>query len=109
MRRVASNWVYRSETQLLKQAVVVLTDEYVGNYYAIQDDMPATEWIGGIVFLTAQEEPEFPKMVTLEDLKRLLLDEEYTPRYAYHLEGIDIDSTELFPSARVVRLEGEWD
>ena len=38
MRRVAAKWVYRSEERLLDNAVVVLTDDYVGNYYPIEDD-----------------------------------------------------------------------
>ena len=37
MRRVAAKWVYRSEERLLDNAVVVLANDYVGNYYAISD------------------------------------------------------------------------
>jgi len=110
MRRVAAKWVYRSEERLLDNAVVVLTNDYVGNYYAIDDDdMPATEWLGGIIFLSSEEDLDLPGLVTLDDLKCLLLSEEYTPRYAYHLNGIDLESKDAFPSHLLVKLEDYGD
>jgi len=106
MRRVAAKWVYRSEERLLDNAVVVLANDYVGNYYAIaDDDMPTTEWLGGIIFLSSVDELNLPSFVTLDDLKCLLLDDEYTPRYAYHLSGIDLKSKDSFPSHLLVKLE----
>lgn len=110
MRRVVANWVLRSEEQQWKHAVVVLVDDYAAHYYKIEDDdMPPTEWVGGIVFLSSQEDVEFPETVTLSDLKELLLDSEYTPRYAYHVEGLDLTSTEPFPSSRIKRLVDDGD
>lgn len=110
MRRVVANWVFRSEEQLWEHAVVVLCDDYVGHYYKIEDDdMPPTEWLGGIIFLSTEEEVKFPETVTVEELKKLLLDSEYTPRYAYHLTGVDPFSQERFPSSRVERLVDDGD
>ena len=109
MRRVAANWVFRSENKIFKHAVVVLSDIYACNYYKIEDDMPPAEWLGGIVFLSSQEEVELPEYVTINQLKSILLSEEFTPRYAYHLIGIEIDFQDSFPSSYLIRLEDDGD
>lgn len=110
MRRVLSNWVFRSEEQLLHRAVVVLCDEYVGHYYQLEDDdMPMAEWLGGIIFLTAKEDVVFPELVTLPFIKKMLLCEDEMPCYAYHIQGIDIYSDIPFSSSLITRLEDDGD
>lgn len=110
MRRVVANWVFRSQEQLWNKAVVVLCDEYVGYYHQIEDDdMPLSEWIGGIIFLSNKESMDFEEFVTISDLKEALLSNEYSPRYAYHVTGVDPDSTVAFPSSSIIRLEDDGD
>lgn len=98
MRRVAANWVYRAPDRVLRQAVVELSGAYVVNYYPIEDELPATEWLGGAFFLSAEEDPEWPESMTLEDVKRILLSEEATPRYVYHLRSDLLQKEILSPS-----------
>lgn len=55
MRRVGANTVI-TETETLNQAVVEIYDDRVVNYYEFHDELPMTEWLGGSIRLTRDDD-----------------------------------------------------
>lgn len=47
-RRIAANWVIADGVKL-RQCVVELQDGVVTDYYTFTDELPFTEWLGGII------------------------------------------------------------
>lgn len=54
-RRVASNRV-KVHGNELKRCVVEVLDGVVVNYYVFSDELPLTEWIGGLIEIVPDEE-----------------------------------------------------
>lgn len=55
IRRVAANQVILGDTTF-NQCIVEIVDERVVNYYCFEDEMPLTEWLGGIIELRHTED-----------------------------------------------------
>ncbi|MGP1481755.1 MAG: hypothetical protein ACTTJL_08715 [Hoylesella enoeca] len=49
-RRIGANRIVDDE-HVLKQAVVEITHGRVTNYYTFENELPATEWLGGTILL----------------------------------------------------------
>lgn len=55
MRRVAANTV-TVDGNTLTQAVVEISEGRVVNYYEFRDELPMTEWLGGTISISRDDE-----------------------------------------------------
>jgi len=55
MRRVGAHYIKNGDT-VLCQGVVEIDDGRVVNYYTFCDELPMTEWLGGIIELKRNDE-----------------------------------------------------
>lgn len=56
MRRCGSHEVRLSNGDTLIQAVVEISDGRVVNYFEFRDELPMTEWFGGIIDVKRDED-----------------------------------------------------
>lgn len=56
MRRCGAHEVKLPDGRCLQQAVVEIQDGRVVNYYEFTDELPMTEWLGGIIETERDEE-----------------------------------------------------
>lgn len=56
MRRCGAHEVRLSDGTVLTQAVVEIEDGRVVNYYEFRDELPMTEWLGGVIEVKRDEE-----------------------------------------------------
>ena len=54
MRRVAASRVYINEKEF-RNHVVELFDHLVVNHYALEGELPMTEWLGGTIIIRGRE------------------------------------------------------
>lgn len=55
MRRVGAHYIKYGDT-ILNQGVVEIEDGRVVNYYTFCDELPMTEWLGGMIEIRRNEE-----------------------------------------------------
>lgn len=55
-RRCGAHEVWLPNGDVLRQAVVELMDGRVVNYYEFRNELPMTEWLGGIIEVKRDEE-----------------------------------------------------
>ena len=68
MRRVGAHEVVFSNRTLI-QAVVEIQGTQVVNYYEFRDELPMTEWLGGIITLKYSESGELQAWWNNKQLK----------------------------------------
>ena len=56
MRRCGAHEVILCDGTLLRQAVVEVADGRVVNYYEFRDELPMTEWLGGVIYVRRNDE-----------------------------------------------------
>ena len=56
LRRCGAHEVRLSDGNVLSQAVVEISDGRVVNYFEFQDELPMTEWLGGVIEVKRDEE-----------------------------------------------------
>ena len=56
LRRCGAHEVRLSDGNVLSQAVVEISDGRVVNYFEFQDELPMTEWLGGVIEAKRDEE-----------------------------------------------------
>lgn len=56
MRRCGAHEVRLENGDCLNQAVVEIMDGRVVNYYEFRDELPMTEWLGGVIDIQRDEE-----------------------------------------------------
>lgn len=56
VRRCGAHEVLLEEGKTLHQAVVEIMDGRVVNYYEFRDELPMTEWLGGVIEVKRDEE-----------------------------------------------------
>lgn len=56
MRRCGAHEVRLETGCILIQAVVEISDGRVVNYYEFRDELPMTEWLGGVIEVKRDEE-----------------------------------------------------
>lgn len=49
LRRCGAHEVRLSDGNVLSQAVVEISDGRVVNYFEFRDELPMTEWLGGVI------------------------------------------------------------
>ena len=55
-RRCGAHEIVLLDGSVLEQAVVEVDDGRVVNYYEFRDELPMTEWLGGIITVKKDEE-----------------------------------------------------
>lgn len=56
VRRCGAHEVLLEEGRTLRQAVVEIVDGRVVNYFEFHDELPMTEWLGGVIEVKRDEE-----------------------------------------------------
>lgn len=87
MKRYACHRLYTAHNLYFPQSVVVINDEgEVMDYASLTEETPATEWLGGVIFLSPRKE-----LGENGDIKELLPEKPGTqsPLYAWHLSPFD--------------------
>ena len=56
VRRCGAHVVLLPDGTQLQQAVVEIVDDRVVNYYEFRDELPMTEWLGGVISVIRDEE-----------------------------------------------------
>lgn len=105
MRRVAAHWLYLPDGRRIHYPVVEIEGDSVVNYYPLEDELPVTEWLGGIMILSPLAQLSISPEGTFEDiLKKLHPEKKITyPLYCWYVNNIDLE-TKSFISRRQVTL-----
>jgi len=101
MRRYACNRLYINNL-CLSQAVVAINEKgKVEYYFLFSEELPATEWIGGVIVLSDKKErvgysdfQDFREQMT--STKQLV--------YAWHVSDFDFQKEDFTPQSVVSRL-----
>ena len=108
MKRYAAHRIYISPTQVVGRSVITLNEkgEAVA-YEPFAAEVPYTQWIGGVIFLSSQEK------LTGEEIIRLFFTEKQEdgdetqsslPLYAWHVSDFDFKMDQLPAGKQPVRL-----
>lgn len=87
MRRIGANRIVCSRTQVLTLGVVEISDCYLSNFYAIDGELPQTEWFGGTIILSSVKHADLPSCATMEQIINVLMFDDTFPKYAYHISS----------------------
>ena len=68
MRRVAASRVYVNEKEFYTNHVVELLDHLVVNHYALEGELPMTEWLSGTIIIRNREAYHTPKNLSPEEI-----------------------------------------
>lgn len=49
MRRVAAHWLFLPDGRKIHLPVVEIQGNCILNYYPLEDELPLTEWLGGVL------------------------------------------------------------
>ena len=101
MRKYACHRVYTNANHYLKQAFVAIgEDGKIIRLGTFQEEMVATEWIGGVIYLTTTDEApngDFHIWAKQQKIGQ-------TPAYAWHLSEFDFEREEPTPNCIIRRL-----
>lgn len=101
MRNYACHRVYTDADHYLKQAFVSIgEDEKIIHLGTFQEEMVATEWIGGVIFLTTTNEAPNGDFHSWAKQQK----NGQTPVYAWHLSEFDFEREEPTPNCIIRRL-----
>lgn len=101
-KKYACNRLYLPDGRYLSQSVVVLGDEgRVNGYSPLIEETSATEWIGGVIVLSAKE-----ALVPHQEFQDFLhgMTGKGQSLYAWHIAGFDFQREEFIPSSIIRRL-----
>ena len=68
MRRVAALRVYLNEKEFHANYVVELFNHHVVNHYALEGELPMTEWLGGTIIICNRKAYHTPKILSPEEV-----------------------------------------
>ncbi len=68
MRRVAASRVYLNEKEFHTNYIVELFDHHVVNHYALEGELPMTEWLGGTIIIRNREAYHTSKILSHEEI-----------------------------------------
>ena len=99
IKRYACNRLYVGEKVLLQSVVEINDKGWVECYMPLTQETPATEWIGGVIILSGNQELPLPS-----DFKSILQESvgEEKPMYAWHISNFDFQQ-EALTSASIIR------
>ena len=101
MKRYACHRIYTASDHYLKQAFIEIgEDEKIIRLGTFQEEMVATEWIGGVIFLTDTD------IAPNEDFRTWVNQQKngQIPVYAWHLSEFDFEREEPTPNCIIRRL-----
>lgn len=109
MRRVAAHWLYLPDGRKIHLPVVELTGDDVLNYYPIEDELPMTEWLGGIFILSSMRgDVSLQTGDSLEViLEKLQAGERSYPLHCWYLSDFARDSDSATSLTRLTLLKEE--
>ena len=102
MRKFACNRLYVSDTEILSQSVVSVDElGHVSGYAPLKDEQAATEWIGGVIVLSGEQD-----LVATGNFNILLehLTHAKLHTYAWHISDFDFFNLQLTDKSIVKRL-----
>ena len=68
MRRVAASRVYINEKDFHTNHVVELYDHLLVNHYALEGELPMTEWLGGTIIIRGREAYHTQQLLSPEEV-----------------------------------------
>lgn len=97
MRRVAAHWLFLPDGGKMHLPVVELEDAVVLNYYPIEEELPLTEWLGGVLVLSPVKELNVEKNSSWEEVLRKLHPFKTLtyPLYCWTVTGIELETGEF--------------
>ena len=108
MRRFACQRLYLSpDTYFIRYVVELGNNGKIQSYYPLEEEIYATQWIGGVIVLSARRklEPIMPE----KNFKTFLAQATRTNTkiqecYAWHIANFDIVREEFVPQSHIIRL-----
>lgn len=108
MRRFACQRLYLSpDTYFIRYVVELGSNGKIQSYYPLEEEIYATQWIGGVIVLSARRklEPIMPE----KNFKTFLAQATRTNTkiqecYAWHIANFDIVREEFVPQSHIIRL-----
>lgn len=105
MKRFACHYLYASADGYYSRYVVEVNDNAeVGRYFPLMEEISATQWIGGVIVLSASAELQIDKQENFHAFLQRATAEADGPRYAWHVMGVDLLRKEFNASCSLVRL-----
>lgn len=96
MRRVAAHYLYLSEGEKVHLPVVEVEGNKVVNYYSIENELPVTEWLGGIFILSSISRISISPIDSLRTvIYRLCHCEQAYPLYCWYSPSLNIETKEV--------------
>ena len=112
MKRFAAHRIYIRPTLAVGRSVITLSNE--GTVLAIEPfsaEVPATQWIGGVIFLSPQNTLTAEEASTLCDsvdrvseIEEGMVGSLKQPLLAWHTESFDFEKGTLYPDSRLFKL-----
>lgn len=105
MRKIASNRVYYGDGLLNHHTncYIEIHGKYVGKVYPITEETPMTEWLPGIIVITA-DEALLMEVIRTKDLSLLHLLSQNQPTFAYHISEVDLEHNKLTEYSKLTLL-----
>lgn len=96
MRKVASNRVYYGNGLMNHQTncYIEIIGKNAGKVYTITEETPMTEWLPGIIVITA-DEALLMEIIRTKDLSLLHSLSHNQPSFAYHISEVDFEHNKL--------------
>lgn len=92
MRRVAAHYLYLPGGNRIHLPVVELEGDKVINYYPIEDELPVTEWLGGIIILSSVSQMCISPTDTLQTIIHRLTKQGLTfTLYSWYSSSLDMN------------------
>lgn len=102
MKKYACHRLYDTCSHYHSRSVVCINDEgKVEGFLPLAEEMPATEWIGGVIFLSGKA--ELSSAGKFKELLHSMVGAKQ-PLYAWHISGFDFIREELVAESRIRRL-----
>lgn len=104
MKKYACHRVYLSPSIWQgKSVITVAKSGEVVSCVHLEEETGHTEWIGGVVILTANEELSIGKEFS-SFLQTVFASEKFHPLYAWHLYPFDFETGNFMPQSELKRL-----
>lgn len=108
MKRFACHYLYVSaDSRYPKYVVELKDDDEVGFYFPLQEELSATQWIGGVIIFSPLPKLEICSGEKFaEFLQRAAAEKTETnrPVYAWHIADFDLQNQEFTSRSVLVRL-----
>lgn len=105
MKRFACHRLYVFSDGCYSNYVVELNEEdKVRTYFPLEEEISATQWIGGVIVLSPLLDIEIGQKENFHSFLEKAVGDTDKALYAWHLVGFDLMKGEFTPQTRLVRL-----